>query len=104
MPENVPKIFRPRDAAAVDIRNQLSALVAELRELDRRLEDLIEPLPAGDGSFKVLAEIRGTVETVRTDLLDDAIATLEALAVASDRELRRRFDERLSWLEAVAAS
>jgi hypothetical protein len=35
---------------------------------------------------------------VRSDLLADAIETMEVLATADDAELRRRFEERHGWL------
>jgi hypothetical protein len=73
--------------------------VDELRRLDGRLAAIVEPLPASNGEFSHLSEIRGAVEVVRADLLADALDTLLAVANGDVAELRRRFEQRHQWLE-----
>ena len=52
----------------------------------------------------MLAELRGAIETVRSDLLADAVDTLTVAATAEEADLRRHFTERQGLLAASALS
>ncbi len=60
---------RPADAP----QSTILELAAELRRLDERLDEIASGLPQVNGEFNLLAEIRGAVDVVRSDLLADAI-------------------------------
>lgn len=76
----------------------LGALCVELCELDKRLEKLGASLPEPCEDFHAQAELRGAIESVRCDLLDDAILTLAAASRRSEAELRRLFERRRGLL------
>ena len=78
----------------------IGSLVQDLRTLDRRLRTLVETLPAPTSSFNPLSELCAGLTCVRSDLLADAIETLEALATLDDDALYQRFEERRRWLVA----
>ncbi len=78
-------------AVAYRVHQQtLLEILSELRDLDRRLgvwAEGLEPSP-----YELLpGELRGGAQCVRTDLLDDAIATLDQLAqLTEDDAIRLR--------------
>ena len=74
----------------------------ELRQIDRRLADLAGAIVPQPG--RVLPEeLRGGAQCVRTDLLRDAIETLNALGHATEREVTRRRLEVDAAVERIAA-
>ncbi len=110
-------------ADVAETQHALRAAVTELQAVDRRLAGLAERLPAPGSSAEssmgsgieshgpqrsaasegargeagcsvALIELRGTIDCVRTDLLADAIDTLEAAGNVTEEELRRRFAQR----------
>jgi len=92
---------RRRRSLVAGVRCALRDAAAELRQLDGRLAGIGRELPQPDAEFDVLAELRGAVDVVRTDLLADAIDTLASAAAASEPALRCRFAERQGWLAAA---
>ena len=81
-------------------REDLRSIVDGLRDLDQRLTGLAGPLPEATDAFDEQAEIRAAIETVRTDLLADAIDTLDLAASGETHVLWRRFVQRRQWLKA----
>jgi septal ring factor EnvC (AmiA/AmiB activator) len=77
-----------------DTQRAIKDATEELRRVDRQLADIAKHLPQANGEFDMLAELRGTVDVVRVDLLGDAIATLATAALADESSLRRRFTAR----------
>ena len=84
-----------------DAQRAIKDATAELRRVDRQLAEIAERLPQANGEFDMLAELRGAVDVVRSDLLADAIATLATAASATESDLRCRFTERHGWLAAT---
>jgi hypothetical protein len=84
-----------------DTQRAIKDATEELRRVDRQLAEITERLPQANGEFDMLAELRGAVDVVRTDLLADAIATLDVASTADESNLRGRFVERQSWLAAA---
>ncbi len=66
----------------------------ELRRLDERIADIARDLHQANGALDILAELRGALDTIRSDLLADAVDTLTVAATAKETDLRRRFEER----------
>ncbi len=64
------------------------------------LADIARDLPQANGDFDMLAELRGALDTVPSNLLADAVDTLTVAATAKETDLRRRFDERQHHLAA----
>ncbi len=75
---------------------------AELEELDGRLAVLAESIMPRNGSV-LPGELRGGAQIVRTDLLRDAIETLQALAGASEEDVMRRRLDVESATSSIAA-
>lgn len=94
---------RQRPAGVSRVRGAIRAVTADLRALDALVGGIAQELPRAGESFDVLAEVGEGLRCVRTDLLADAIETLDALATLEDTELRRRFERRQGWLEAEGA-
>lgn len=67
---------------------------ARLYESDTDLEQLCATLPKPTEDFDAQAELRGTLECVRTDLLADALSTLKAACRRTKEEWRQHFEER----------
>ncbi len=66
---------------------------AELQELDGRLAALAESIMTTGSGSVLPGELRGGAQIVRTDLLRDAIQTLQALGGANEEDvMRRRLD------------
>ncbi|MEM7583353.1 MAG: hypothetical protein AAF560_08240 [Acidobacteriota bacterium] len=70
---------------------QLSLLQAvnELRAIDRRLAELADSIAPGLG-HRLPDELESGTQCVRSDLLSDAIETLEALGQATEESVIRR--------------
>jgi hypothetical protein len=92
---------RQRRSPADDTQRAIQDATGELRGLDRQLAEIAADLPQANGEFDILAELRGAVDAVRSDLLADAIATLDTASTATESGLRCRFTERQGWLAAA---
>jgi hypothetical protein len=93
-------VRRRRQRPVEDTQRAIKDATAELRRVDRQLAEIAERLPQANGEFDMLAELRGTVDVVRSDLLADAITTLAA-SLADESSLQGRFTERQGWLAAA---
>ena len=80
----------------------LREVANELHELDGRLAALTRSIVPRAGRL-LPAALQGGAECVRSDLLRDAIETLEALAGASEDDIARRRLEIDAAAEQVAA-
>ena len=78
----------------------IGSLVQDLQAFDHRIRSLVETLPVPTAKFHPLSELAAGLSCVRSDLLADAIDTLEALAASDDDALRQHFEERRQWLVA----
>ena len=78
---------RRRRALARTPRGAIGSLAKDLRALDRRMGSLVETLPEPGPTFEPLSELATGLACVRSDLLADAIETLEALATLDDEAL-----------------
>ena len=94
---------RRQQASIRRIQRTIGTLTDDLRALDALIGGIAQELPNSGPSFDALAEVGEGLRCVRTDLLADAIETLDALATLDDTELRRRFERRQGWLEAEGA-
>ncbi len=79
----------------------LIAVCAQLQKLEDRLMTFCDSLPQPGEAFDPLAELRGRVECVLSDLLRDAIMTLGGAATESESQLHRDFLWRREWLAAA---
>ena len=86
-----------RQAVLRSVRESAETLAADLRNLDARITGIVQGLPTAGSDFDVLAELADGLRCVQTDLLADAIETLDALASHDETGLRRRFEERQGW-------
>ncbi len=86
-----------RQAVLRSTRGDIAALADDLRALDARIAGMVEGLPTQAATFDALAELADCLRCVQTDLLADAIETLDALSSRDDAELRRRCAERRAW-------
>jgi hypothetical protein len=81
-------------------RRALLKICADLREVADQLTQMCRTLPKPTAIFHAQGELRGTLECVRTDLLEDAISTLRTAARRGcESEWRYAFEERVK-LEA----
>ena len=96
-------LHKRRRTVFASIQTEILQSVSELRRLDRRLFELSASLPNAHHEFEARAELGGTVDCVRIDLLADTIETLTIAASAIDSDLRFRFTERAGLLAAVEA-
>ena len=87
-----PEISSPAEARA-ELQMIASTLRRQKVALGLVIASLSQATVEGDG-FDVARELAGGAECVRTDLLTDAIETLETLAKLDDEALRRRFEQR----------
>ncbi|MCP4549373.1 MAG: hypothetical protein GY835_23205 [bacterium] len=69
-----------RLSALTEAQDVIRDVLDELREVERRLARLCATLSEPRGEFEPLSELRGMLGCVSSDLLSDAIATLEASA------------------------
>ena len=91
--------------SSISIRQTQRALrhaASELQQLDGRLAALARSIVPEAGK-RLPAALRGGAESVSSDLLRDAIETLEALAGASEDDVARRRLEIDAAAEQVAA-
>jgi septal ring factor EnvC (AmiA/AmiB activator) len=89
---------RRQPSTVHDTQRAIKDATEELRRVDRQLAEIAEHLPQANGEFDMIAELRGAVDVVRTDLLGDAIATLATASLVDESSLRRRFTARQGWL------
>ena len=75
-------------------RQAVRKLASRLRRLDGQLATLSSELPEPVAEFEAAAELRGIVECVRSDLLADAITTLEAASERDEIGLRMELVKR----------
>jgi hypothetical protein len=81
------------------MQRALWKICANLREMDDRLAQMCRTLPEPTATFDARGELRGTLECVRTDLLQDAISTLRTAARRScEAEWRYAFEQRVQLL------
>lgn len=71
--------------------HKLRALIADLAACHQGLVALAAELPIAGERFAWLAEVRSAVECVHSDLLDDAVGTLQHVIEAKEIELRSEF-------------
>ena len=83
-----------QNAEQPEVQRVLFRLRAKLRESDAELEQLCRSLPEPTEDFDARAELRGTLECVRKDLLEDAISTLRVAARRTEQEWRQAFEHR----------
>jgi hypothetical protein len=84
------------------IRRTLLKICADLWEADERLAQICKTLPEPTAEFDALGELRGTLECVRTDLLQDAVSTLrEAAKRGCEAEWRCVYEQRVQLLAEV---
>ncbi len=74
--------------AIAESQKTLLAIATELRDLDQRLGVLTTLICPQPGRL-LPDELRGVVQCVRTDLLKDAIETLEALGRKTEEDALR---------------
>lgn len=74
------------------VRGAVAALANDLRNLDARITGIVQGLPVSDNSFDVLSEVAEGLRCVQTDLLADAIKTLESLAYDDEATLRAQYE------------
>lgn len=86
------------EARQPEVQRVLFRVRAKLYESDTELERLCGTLPEPTGDFDARAELRGTLECVRKDLLKDAISTLRVAARRTEEEWRRAFEHRFELL------
>ncbi len=83
------------------VQREISDLTDDLRNLDARITEIAQGLPASGNDFDVLAELADGLRCVQTDLLADAIKTLESLAYDDEATLRAQYEERHRLFEIV---
>ena len=88
------RIQRGPARGADNVQQQVRELLVDLECLDQRLAHLCAQLPEPGEEFVALAEVRGLLSCVRTDLLADAIETLEKAATRDEAGLRLVFARR----------
>lgn len=89
------------DAERPEVQRTLFRVRAKLRESDAELAQLCKALPEPTEDFDAWAELRGTLECVRTDLLEDALATLRTAARRTKEEWHKGFQQRQVFEEAL---
>lgn len=67
-----------RFLALTEAQDAIREISAELLEVEMRIASLCVTLPEPSEEFEPLSELRGMLECVCSDLLGDAIATLNA--------------------------
>lgn len=87
-----------------EAQETLRGITDRLREVDAQLTGLSSFLPAPCAeSFEPRAELRGLVDCVRKDLLEDAIRTLQTAGSCTEPAFRLEHVKRQErWLEGGA--
>ena len=90
---------RCREELSLDeVRRSLRGILTQLRDMNAELAQLSSSLPAPSRVFEARAELGGVIRTVQTDLMADAITTLDRVATQDVDELRLEFQRRQEWL------
>lgn len=84
--------------ALAEAQQTLREITARLRGIDADLSELSGSLPGPTEEFEARAELGGVIHCVQTDLLADAIATLEHAAQQGPFDLGLEFHQRRAWL------
>ena len=97
-PEAPKRAQAPADTA--ETQDAILRVANDLRRIEGRIARLCAALPAAGDDFAPLGELRDTLHCVNSDLIADAIKTLERAATRGEAELRRDFDQRQLLLAA----
>jgi hypothetical protein len=90
---------RRRERLSLELaQKRLKEIVAQLRDMEAELAKLSGSLPAATRMFEARAELGGVIRTVQTDLIADALTTLDRAAHRGIDELRSQFLQRQQWL------
>lgn len=95
LPERDPAL-----AGIAETREPILRLANELHGIESRMANLCPTLLEADEDFDPLAEMRDALHGVNSDLIADAIKTLQLAATRDEADLRRHFDQRQQWLAA----
>lgn len=80
-----------------EVRKNLKEIVVKLRGIGVELTKLSSSLPEPTREFEARAELGGVIHMVQTDLLADAITTLDNAATEDVFGLRLEFHKRQTW-------
>jgi hypothetical protein len=80
-----------------EVRESLKKIVVKLRGIGAELAELSSSLPEPTQKFEARAELGGVIHIVQTDLLADAITTLDSAATEGIFGLRLEFHKRQAW-------
>ncbi len=75
-------------------QDAIRRVAKQLRRIEGRISEVCANLPEPGDEFEPLAELCGLLRCVNSDLLMDAIKTLELAASQSEAELLREFNRR----------
>ncbi len=92
---------RPTVATA---QKALADVASELQQLDERLATVAQVIRTLNPSAVLPGELLAGVETVRSDLLRDAVSTLSALAVLTENAAIERRGEVAAAAEHIIAA
>lgn len=81
----------------------LRLIASELQRLDGRLSSLAMGIAADDPAAVLPSKLRAAVESIRADLLQDAISSLTALAALTEDDALERRLEVAAAVEQIAA-
>jgi len=81
-----------------EAQQTLQEITARLRGLGAELAELSRSLPEPTQEFDARAELGGAMRSVCSDLLADAIVTLDSVARKDPLGLRLEFQKRQEWL------
>jgi hypothetical protein len=85
-------------AGTAETREAIQRLANDLRGIESRMANLCATLPEPGEDFDPLAEMWGALHCVNSDLIADAIKTLQLAATRDEADLRRHFDQRQQLL------
>ncbi len=98
LPKGKEGIKSSRGRALNEAQQTLKEITARLRGVDAELAELSSSLPGPTEEFEARAELGGVIHSVQTDLLADAIATLDNAANQGIFGLYFEFQKRQQWL------
>lgn len=81
----------------------LRLIASELQRLDGRLSSLAMGIATDDPAAVLPSKLRAAVESIRADLLQDAISSLTALAALTEDDALERRLEVAAAVEQIAA-
>ena len=88
----------PHGCSLNEAQRTLKEITARLRGIDAELAELSGSLPEPTEAFDARAELGGVIRSVQTDVLADAIATLDNAAHQGPFGLCLEFHQRQDWL------